>query len=250
MLFLDEEREKKAHWMQGESERDKVLIFDQAILPLFKLQKSTIQDYYFVFGAEGVDFDNGGYGCKPVVYTYDQHERANSLEITLPPQSRFTKLIPHFSTGTRWDFQTDKNSQITFENQTFPYLYYSTFRKNYQNNNYGRTVKGRDIPLFLENKLTYMNLNQKEKADFLEYRLPEFKADLVYSVSFKFNEQFEPYARFGWKHKPEKIFRMFMEAHEHPQGHYTSFDPRYPDAGNERFLERFERGSSFDVLEW
>ncbi len=48
------------------------MIFNATLLPLFKLQKTNIPNYYFVFPAQGVEFSNGGYGCKPVIYTYDQ----------------------------------------------------------------------------------------------------------------------------------------------------------------------------------
>lgn len=251
MLFLGEEREKKADREAGKEQRNSdSIILNKKILPLFRIHQSNVPNYYFLFPAQWAEFAEGGYGCKPVIYTYDQLERENQVQITLPPQSKFTKLIPQFSTGTSWHFTTDKNSTITVGNQTFPYLYYSTLRKDYRNNNYGRTVKGKDIPLFLENKLTAMNFNQKEKADFLEYWLPEFEENFVYSVSFKFNEQFDPYAQLQWQHQPEKIFRVFMEAHQHPQSRWASFNPLFPNAGNNKFLRRFERGSNFDVLEW
>jgi hypothetical protein len=35
-------------------------------------------------------------------------------------------------------------------------------------------------------------------------------------MSFKFNEEFEPYAQLNFKIQPEHLFRMFMEAHQLP----------------------------------
>lgn len=219
-------------------------------LPLFRLKKSNLDGYYFVFASDGVDFSNGGYGCKPVVYTYDQLERNNELTVTLPPQSRFTKLIPYFTTGQTWEFSTDKLSTITVKDQSFPYLYYSTLRKEYKNNKHGRTVKYDDIEQFLSQKLDAMNFNQKEKADFLEYWLPEFQPGFIYSISFKFNEEFAPYAQLDFKIKPEKIFRVFMEAHQRPLSTPISYDPSSPTQNNNKYLQIFDRGSTFDVLEW
>lgn len=181
---------------------------------------------------------------------YDQQQRANTLTVTLPPYASFTKLIPDFHPGTTtWEFTSDAESNLSVKGMHYPYLYYSTLRTNYQNNRYGWTVRYEDIPFFLESKLTAMHFNEKEKADFLEYWLPEFTPGFIYSISFKFNEAFEPYAQLVFKHTPEKIFRIFMEAHQLPLSRYASFDPEYPNAGNERYLKVFERGGAFEALE-
>lgn len=249
-LWLSEEKMKKAdlapEWNPYSNDS---IIFNSKILPLYNIQKSPVEHYYYIYPASGVEFAHGAGGCKPVIYTYDQQERANELTITLPEKSSFTTLIPSFTKNTTWEFSTDKNSNITVNAEQFPYLYYSTFRWNYRNNNFWWSVDGKDIPHFLEHKLNAMNFNQQEKADFLEYWLPEFDPAFVYTISFKFNEAFEPYAKLSWKHTPEKSFRVFMEAHQHPQNTHISYDPRHPDTGNSYFLKRFERGSNFDMLE-
>ncbi len=158
-------------------------------------------------------------------------------------------MIPEFTSGTTWEFTTDEASHITIGNQTFPYLYYSTWRSRYENNSQGRTVAYEDLPIFFNAKLDAMGFNQQEKADFLDYWLPEFESGFVYTVSFKINEDFEPYAQLSFLHQPEKIFRVFMEAHQHPLSKYVSFNANYPHAGDHQFLKLFERGSNFDVLE-
>ena len=94
-----------------------------------------------------------------------------------------------------------------------------------------------------------MNFNTKEKADFLEYWLPQFEKGYVYGISFKFDEEFEPYARLNFTHQPEKSFRVFMEAHQYAPTHHVSFNKNYPDANDNLLLRRFERGSDFDMLE-
>ena len=94
-----------------------------------------------------------------------------------------------------------------------------------------------------------MNFNTKEKADFLEYWLPQFEKGYVYGISFKFDEEFEPYARLHFTHQPEKSFRVFMEAHQYAPTHHISFNKNYPDANDRLLLRRFERGSDFDMLE-
>lgn len=251
MVFFDEWKEEKieGNWNFRPNPRYSKRTFFEQASPIFRLKKSKNQNYYFVYPADGVSFSNGGYGCKPVIYTYDQLERENQVTITLPPYASFTTLIPQFTTGTTRTFSTNKSSQIQVEQQTYPYLYYSTLRKTYQNNTYGRTVAYEDIEFFLNAKLEAMNFNQQEKSDFLEYWLPEFQPGFVYSISFKFNEEFAPYAELNFKHEPEKSFRVFMEAHQSPRTTHISFDRNYPNAGNDNYLQRFERGSTFDMLE-
>ena len=83
----------------------------------------------------------------------------------------------------------------------------------------------------------------------MEYWLPEFEKGYVYGISFKFDEEFEPYARLHFTHQPEKSFRVFMEAHQYAPTHHVSFNKNYPDANDNLLLRRFERGSDFDMLE-
>jgi hypothetical protein len=102
----------------------------------------------------------------------------------------------------------------------------------------------------LRNKLDYLHFTEQEKDDFLEYRLPEFKPWFKYSISFKLNEQFDPYATLEFKVQPDKIFRVFMEAHQIPVTRLTTFNRWNPDKDNETYLRQFDRWSEFEVFEW
>lgn len=250
MVFFDEDKEKKLDTIIKEWRYSTDFKFNKKVLPLFSIKQAPIKGYYYLYPAKGQTFSNGGAGCKPVVYTYDKLKRENSLTVTLPEKSRFTKVIPDFEDQSRtWKFTTDEQSSISVHDQIFPYLYYSTLRPNYQNNTRWWSVAAEDIEFFLNNKLDKMNFNTKEKADFLEYWLPQFEKGYVYGISFKFDEEFEPYARLHFTHQPEKSFRVFMEAHQYAPTHHVSFNKNYPDANDKLLLRRFERGSDFDVLE-
>ncbi len=250
MVFFDDEKASKINKSQWERVWESYYVLDENVVPIYKIKESNMSNYYFIFPAEWVAFDNGWAWCKPVIYTYDNLKRKNSVKITLPESSKFTKVIPDFSRQTSWDFKTDGESNIFVNGEIYPYLYYSTLWKNYENNRYGWTVAYKDIANFLNVKLDTMNFNQKEKYDFLEYWLPEFVPGYVYSISFKFNEQFEPYAKLDFAHEPEKIFRVFMEAHQLPLATHVSFNPKYPHAWDKIYLQTFDRWSNFNVLEW
>jgi hypothetical protein len=252
MLFFDEEKEKSFDYREWAHSWDKQPILNEKMLPLFKVEpvSNTNINYYFIYGADWVMFTNWWYWCKPVIYAYDNQNRENSVSISLPESAKFTKVIPDFTSNNIWKFSTDNESNISVEGQNYPYLYYSTLRKDYDDNGYWWTVSYDDLENFLNNKLDYINFNEKEKSDFLEYWLPEFKPWYVYSISFKFNEQFEPYAKLDFEIKPDKIFRVFMEAHQLPHYRNISFSSKYPNAWNDKYLKRFERWSEYDILEW
>lgn len=254
MMFFDETKEKTFDKTEAENSREQEITPNEKILPLYKVKKTKEKDRYTIYPAEWVHFDKWWAGCKPVLYLYDNKQRENKVSITLPTYWSFTKLIPDFDnhnqdkTNTR-TFTTDKNSNIIVDWQEYPYLYYSTLRANYKNNPLARIVAYDDIEFFLNDKLDKMNFNKKEKADFLEYWLPEFKPGYVYWISFKFNEEFSPYAQLTFKYSPKKIFRMFMEAHQYPISKHITFDKKAPNRWDSKLLKSFERGSDFDILE-
>ncbi len=253
-MFFDEEKRGNLDKTEAENSREQEIIFNEKVLPLYTIKKMKKNNRYGVYPAKGVEFSNEWRGCKPVIYLYDTHKRANQLSIQLPKYGSFTKLIPDFRNHNQdklntWDFTTDENSTIIVDGKTYPYLYYSTLRANYHNNQLARTVAYDDIAFFLNDKLDKMNFTATEKADFLEYWLPEFKPWYVYGISFKFNEAFSPYAQLTFKHKPTKSFRVFMEAHQYPISKKVNFNRANPDAGDSRILQSFDRGSDFDMLE-
>ena len=160
-----------------------------------------------------------------------------------------TLLHSDFSSFPTWNFTSNAQSEITVDEEHYPYLYYSTFWKTYEDNHYGWTVAYEDIPVFLENKLEYMNFSEKEKSDFLEYWIPGFQPGFVYSMSFKFNEEFEPYAQLNFKIQPKQLFRMFMEAHQLPLWTTVTYSSEQPDKWNHLLLKKAERNGDFIAIE-
>jgi len=94
-----------------------------------------------------------------------------------------------------------------------------------------------------------MNFNEKEKSDFLEYRLPRFKSTNVYFIRFKFNEELDPYAKLIFKEQPDQVYRMFMEVLELNESTPLTFSKEHPDEHNDEYLQPFNRKGGFEVLE-
>ena len=167
---------------------------------------------YFVNGHRLSDPDGLG---KPVIYVYDSQDRPNSVTVTLPKNAVFTYLEPVFNDGenTR-DFTPTKNGAISVNGIQYPYLRYKAAVPHSTFNSRGYMVKGSDIANFYKDKLTKIGFNPKEYADFVEYRVPKYKSDKTYFVSFKFNDEISQYASLNFKIKPTSITRVLMETVE------------------------------------
>ena len=76
-----------------------------------------------------------------------------------------------------------------------------------------------------------------------------FQPGFVYSMSFKFNEEFEPYAQLNFKIQPKQLFRMFMEAHQLPLWTTVTYSSEQPDKWNHLLLKKAERNGDFIAIE-
>lgn len=189
--------------------------------------------------------------CKPVVYVYDQDKSLNTLQVTLKDHGTFTKIIPGFTKDQTRAFTANNKGKISVDKHNFDYLYYSASVPNYERNTDGRIVKGKNIRAFFEQKLTTIGLNAKEKKDFIEYRVPEFKPTQTYFVSFKFNEQLDPYAKLTFERNPQTIFRVFMESKSitNVKLNENVIRPHRATAKDEKLLKKLTRSNVYDVVE-
>lgn len=221
------------------------------VLPLFQITKLENGDALLSIGSSTYEWFTTAELCKPVVYVYDKNQSKNSLTVGLPQGGNYTKLIPHFSYGNTWNFVANKNSEIFANNGKFDYLYYSARVPNYQYNQNGWQVYGRDAEKFLSEKLDYIGFNATEKKDFIDFWKTEFHSDTLYFVSFKFDSEIEKYASLEFARKPKSQIRVLLEAHP------LNMEPKnqflYPYASkklDEKLLKKFQRSGEYDVFEW
>ena len=139
-------------------------------------------------------------------------------------------------------------------NQKIPdkYLYYSAVVPNYQFNDYGWQIRGRDVEQFFQEKLDYIGFNEQEKRDFIDYWKTEFEGEKLYFISFKFDEQIDEYVTLNFAEKPKKQMRVLLEAHTLDEKQYNPAFV-YPNVGknfDQKILKKFVRSGEFDVFEW
>lgn len=226
--------------------------FTRDMLPIFSLRSLGNDGYYLLFPAKWYEGFTSAELCKPLVYIYDREHRSNSLTVRFPRGGDFTRVIPSFTDGDRWDFWADAHGNISVSNteNIFPYLYYSAKVPDYTYNRYGWEVYGRDIESFFEQKLDTIGFNAQEKKDFIQYWIHEFDPDIAYFVSFKFDDALDAYVTLDFASKPRAQMRVLLEAHpiEFVEKRYL-----WPHIGTKidsYILKSFIRSGEYDVFEW
>lgn len=224
-----------------------------SLMPVFRVVPLDSSGDYLLYPAKEYESVSMAELCKPVVYVYDTRSRDNNLTVTLPRGWAFTKIIPDFTSGTRWNFSADKNSsiQMHWDTSKYDYLYYSVSIPNYIYNQNGWQIYGRDIGRFFDEKLDSIWFNSKEKKDFIDYWITEFEANQLYFVSFKFDEKLDTYVNLAFSSKPISQMRVLLEAYPIENKENKAY--LWPNVGT-RFdailLKKFVRSNQYDVFEW
>ena len=102
----------------------------------------------------------------------------------------------------------------------------------------GFIVNSEDAEIFLEEKLRFLGLNDKESTDFITFWLPVLLRNKLSLCSFQTQEFFNNY-EMNINPKPDSILRVFLSI--------KKLD--HPVNVKEQKLESFER-KGFSVVEW
>ena len=109
---------------------------------------------------------------KPVIYLYPEKEMDISVNINIT-EGKFSVVYPRFNEGNNaWKVKANPNGDIEINNRKYPYLFYEYDSYFTQETNEGFIVKDSNAIEFLEEKLKYLGLNDKEMTDFITFWLP------------------------------------------------------------------------------
>lgn len=225
---------------------DESLDIETVKMPLFTITPCADPTYIVIWLSNLYEGRITGLG-KPVIYVYDKYNRDN--EVTLITKGQFTFLDPYFNQKMWWNFQTH-DGKVIVEGQSFDYLRYKVTVKNYSYNTQWWIIDGIQAKKFFTDKLTVMGLTSKEKNDFLDYRVSKYEVGKQYFVSFKFNEQLDPYVQLQFKIKPNAQFRVLMETTELNNDTLPIFQKWALAYSDDTLLKTFKRSGELDVLEW
>ena len=173
---------------------------------------------------------------KPVIYLYPTKEEV--IDVKLEYKGELTITYPEYKDGWKVKAKPDGTLINMEDNREYSYLFWEGISDLGWNISEGFVVKNEDTVDFLQEKLEYMGLTQKEYNEFIVYWLPilqENKYNLIYFAG----EEYDEYAKLNINPKPDSILRVMMV--------FKALDK--PVEIKEQKLEQFNR-EGFTVVEW
>ena len=174
--------------------------------------------------------------AKPVIYLYPETETDIFVDVSVDNGEIFV-TYPEKNDG--WKVTATPDGKITDENGiTHNYLFWEAKSAFVPDFSEGFVVKGEDSVEFLQEKLSFLGMNQNEINEFIVYWLPHMIANEYNLVSFQW-ENYDEFAPLTIIPQPDSIQRVYMALK--PLDKYIEIP--------EQKLESFER-QGFTVIEW
>lgn len=177
---------------------------------------------------------------KPVIYLYP--EATTDVSVQLHPAGKLSFTYPVLT--DTWQFTAQADGQLIFDQQTVPYLFWESeqpMRNLFGPAQEGFFVKGPETIAFLEEKLTGMGFNDREKTDFITFWGPQLAEHPANLVTFQWNETCNAYATLDITPRPDHVNRVYLL--------WLPAATTTPVSITPQVLPVFNR-DGFDVLEW
>ena len=129
------------------------------------------------------------------------------------PNQFFTEYLettyPKFI--NKWEVVADKDGNLTDKKGNNYYaLYWDEKKVHNVDFHEGFYVEKDDAIKFLENKLSYIGLNDKERNEFIMYWLPILEKNKKSLVYFELTEERESYNKINITPKPDSLLRLVI----------------------------------------
>jgi|GEM_PF-4655780 len=158
------------------------------------------------------DFVVAGGCAKPAIYMYAPS--GTNFNVKVIPNGELAFTLPEYN-SRGWNVTTRADGTLlnAEDGKTYDYLWWDSVANPFA------TPKGTgwigskaDAKAYLETSLNAMNLNAKERAQFLEYWLPKLEESSKANVqiTFLFNEEVDRIAKLDVTGKLDNSFRVFM----------------------------------------
>lgn len=173
---------------------------------------------------------------KPVIYLYP--EQVQEVYVQLELDGEFTCTYPEYDNGWKVKAYPDGTLRDQDTGKEYNYLFWEGTSGTEYDLSRGFVVEGKDTAGFLEEKLAYLGLNEKERNEFIVYWLPRMEDNKYNLITFQ-GEDYTEHAKLKISPEPDSILRVFMV--------YKPLDKAIDIPEQE--LEPFER-EGFTVIEW
>ena len=183
----------------------------------------------------GIKQEKGG-RAKPVLYLYPTKETNVSVKFQKP--ELLTTTYPKYINS--WNVTVKPNGDMHDANGKYYYaLYWDEKRYNEVDFKEGFYVEGKDAIKFLEEKLAYIGLNDKERNEFIMYWLPIMENNKKNLVYFELTKERELGNKLIIEPKPDSLLRVSI--------HIKKVNEKV--SIKEQKLETFTR-VGFTAVEW
>ena len=172
---------------------------------------------------------------KPILYLYPDKDM--NVSIKLERDNDIITSYPKYNKG--WNVFVNKDGIINYNNREYYALYWDEYNDLDVDFSTGFYVNGNNAIEFLEEKLDYIGLNNREANEFIMYWLPILEANQHSLVYFELTDERESNNKLIINPKPDSILRINM----HIKKIYDIMSIE------EQKLEKFER-TGFTVVEW
>ena len=120
---------------------------------------------------------------KPVIYLYPEKEM--NVSIKLLNSKDLITSYPKYD--KEWNVVATPSGKLIYNNKEYYSLFYETKVRSIKKHNSGFVVNKKDLASFLEEKLTILGLNYREREEFIIYWLPELEKSNYNYIYFETN---------------------------------------------------------------
>ncbi|BFT94492.1 MAG: hypothetical protein MNSN_10840 [Minisyncoccus archaeiphilus] len=146
---------------------------------------------------------------KPVIYLYPTHEE--DIVVNLDYEGSIIASYPHYN--GQWSVKAYPDGRIIdiSTNKEYSYLFWEgkPFEDISWDMSKGFVVRGDDVRLFLQDKLSFMGLTPKEYNEFIVYWYPRMKDNEYNLIHFAGREYIDT-AKLSISPEPDSVLRVFM----------------------------------------
>ncbi len=174
--------------------------------------------------------------AKPILYLYPKKTTKVTVSFDHPEflETTYPKYID------RWEVTAKKNGDlIDADGKSYYALYWDEVKVHPVDFSTGFYVTKEDAISFLEEKLTYIGLNDRERNEFIMYWLPILEKNGQSLVYFELTEERESYSKIHITPEPDSLLRLVI--------HIKKVDHKVNI--KEEKLTRFNR-KGFTAVEW
>lgn len=173
---------------------------------------------------------------KPVLYLYPEEEA--NIKVDFANESLLTTTYPKFNKS--WEVKAFTNGDLYDNNGNYYYaLYWEELLINKKSFDTGFYVSGDIAIKFLEEKLSVIGLNLRERNEFIMYWLPILEKNKHSLVYFELTEERQSFNELLIEPKPDSLLRVNM--------HVKKINKKRDIP--EQKLESFDR-KGFVAVEW